>query len=111
MKTSSGSFRRGSAFGCERGVMEIARTYTSDHPMRCEARALRIGRSIKRRRISLGLGQADLAVLSGLARSDYELVETGEWPGQAAEASAPAMLTAVIHALDVELTRQSRAAS
>jgi transcriptional regulator with XRE-family HTH domain len=91
--------------------MEAARTYTTDHPMRREARALRIGRAIKRRRISLGLGQADLAILSGLARSDYELVETGEWPGQTAEASAPAMLAAVIHALDSELTRQSRAAS
>jgi transcriptional regulator with XRE-family HTH domain len=91
--------------------MNTAGTYTSNHPMRCEARALRIGRSIKRRRISLGLGQADLAILSGLARSDYELVETGEWPGHAAEASAAAMVTAVVHALDVELTRQSRAAS
>lgn len=91
--------------------METAHSDTSNQPMRCEARALRIGREIKRRRISLGLGQADLAILSGLARSDYELVETGEWPGQTAEASAPAMLMAVIHALDVELTRQSRAAS
>lgn len=91
--------------------MESARTYTSHRLQRREARALRIGRSIKRRRISLGLGQADLAILSGLARSDYELVETGEWPGQPAEGSAPAMLAAVIHALDVELTRQSRTAS
>ena len=91
--------------------METARTYMPDRPMRCEARAVRIGRSIKRRRISLGLGQADLAMLSGLARSDYELVETGEWPGHAAEASAPAMVTAVVLALDVELTRQSRIAS
>ena len=91
--------------------MDTASTYTSRQPMRCEARALRIGRSIKRRRISLGLSQADLAILSGLARFDYELVESGEWPGQEAESSAPAMLAAVIHALDVELTRQSRAAS
>lgn len=91
--------------------MATARTYTSNHPMRCEARALRIGRAIKRRRISLGLRQADLATLSGLARSDYELVEAGEWPGHAAEGSAANMLAAVIHALDLELTRQSRAAS
>lgn len=91
--------------------METAGTTASYALKRSEARALRIGRAIKRRRIALGLGQADLAILSGLERSDYELVETGEWLGEVAEDSAAGMLAAVIRALDSELTRQSRAAS
>ena len=91
--------------------MQPGRSSTSDRPQRIEARALRIGRSIKRRRIALGLRQADLAQLAGLARSDYELVETGEWPGRTAEESITGMLAAVVRALDSESRRQLVAAS
>ncbi len=78
---------------------------------RCEARALRTGRDIKRRRVALGLRQADLARLSGMCRSDYELVETGEWPDQKTEDVAAGMVRAIVRAMDVELSRQARAAS
>ena len=91
--------------------MQPGRTSTPDRPQRTEACALRIGRNIKRRRIALGLRQADLAHLAGMARSDYELVETGEWPGRTAEESIAGMLAAVVRALDSELRRQLLAAS
>lgn len=91
--------------------MDITHPFTAHRRTRPEARALRVGRAIKRRRLVLGLGQADLATLSGIARADYELVETGEWPGHPAEASVAELLSAVVRALDSELIRRSLAAS
>jgi transcriptional regulator with XRE-family HTH domain len=91
--------------------METADLSTWNRTTRCEARALRVGRAIKRRRMALGLGQAELAALAGMPRPYYELIETGEWPGHSAEESAADLLAAVVRALDSELTRQVRAAS
>jgi transcriptional regulator with XRE-family HTH domain len=91
--------------------MATTHPFTWHRASRPEARALRVGRALKRRRIALGLRQADLAVMSGISREDYELVETGEWLGQPAEAYVAELLAAVVRALDSELIRQARAAS
>lgn len=90
--------------------METGHTSTPCRLTRVEARALRIGSALKRRRIALGLSQADLAVLSGITRSDYELVEKGEWPGQPSDEQAAAIIAAVVSALDSQLAAHMRAA-
>lgn len=85
--------------------------FTSVSAPRDEARALRIGRDLKRKRIELGLGQADVAALADIARADYELIETGTWPGELVEPQVGSMIASITRALDGRAERDMRVAS
>lgn len=50
---------------------------TAQRTPRPEALALRSGAALKRRRIGLGLSQADFAKRLGMTRVDYEALERG----------------------------------
>lgn len=60
--------------------MTILTAHPAPAPLRCEAAALRLGTSLKRRRVSLGLSQAEVAERTAMSRSEYEHVERGDWP-------------------------------